>query len=291
MRNLFLGGFFLFCFSCQSDQQRTEGSPAIKSPSTPTISAPSAPALRYIVSGVWIKATYLDALARTHSPQKVASEANLADGITAFEIDLAMQHNDSVEFDAIWNNHEGGLHTLLWKPDQKSQSFPVDIRVDDTYRRLFYSFRNGDTLLTLNEYDKQHKLLETTTYRRERFQPARSLENPVLNQGLERAVNKALIAGQYSGIDSTGKPMRAVFMPDGQVTGLGGALRYDVNIDFNGGPSTGEDMLFLDSSDEKRRRDVGYRINQDTLKLYTLSIDSIEAPHLHRLLYTLVRQH
>ena len=101
-------------------------------------------------------------------------------------------------------------------------------------------------------------------------------------------MNTALVAGQYHGIDSTGKALQVVFEPDGKVKGLKDIQKYTVNIGFGGGPETGEDMFFFNIY--KQQQDIAYRIKQDTLKLYTLRSDSSGQPYLHRPFYTLVRQ-
>ncbi|WP_400193888.1 hypothetical protein [Hymenobacter sp. B81] len=268
--------------ACQTGQPDTERNPAVVQE---TITSPEAqpsvlPArrLRALLRSEWVKAAYLDALQQTHSPQMVG-ETKLAYGNMAFSPSPETQRADSVFLDVNWNNHEGSTLKLVLQPRVGTTAFPLlqDSQDEDEQMELTYAMPAGDTLLQINTYNRRRKLRESVLYRR-------------VKGGIAAAVNQALVAGAYTGVDSLGRPVRVRLGPDGLVTGLPGLKTYQVNIDFNGGPETGEDMLFCNIDNDKQRKDLGYRIAQDTLRLYSLRTDSIAAPYLHRVLYTLVRR-
>ncbi|GAB2966277.1 hypothetical protein GCM10027048_40650 [Hymenobacter coalescens] len=289
--------------ACQTGQPDSERNPtteaAADADTTATAVAPApavAPArlarqVSPLISGVWVKAAYLDALTRTRSPQAVA-EAPAATGITAFAIDLSKPRADSVAFDAILNNHEGGLLQVYLRPGRQPQSLPVsyvDYEDEGSSFELSYGRQGTDTLLQLRKYDRRNRLRESVSYRRVRFRPTNLQDEPALNQGLAYAVRQVMLAGRYTGTDSVGRAVQAQFLPDGHVSGLGSFRTYTVNIDFIG-PENNLNMLFFDQY-TARQRTLAYRITRDTLQLFAVRPD---AEHINlspgRRHYTLVRR-
>lgn len=288
--------------ACQAGQPDTERNPAAEASTDIDSAAAVAPApavaparlarqLSPLVNGVWVKAAYLDALARTRSPQAVARTPAAAD-ITAFALDLSRPQTDSVAFDAILNNHEGGAMQVYLRPGRRAQSLPVSyVDYDDQGSRyeLSYGQQAADTILRLDKYDQQNRLRESVAYRRVRFRPSGGAEEPALNQGLERAVRQAVLAGRYAGTDSLGRAVQVQFAPDGRVSGLAAFRTYDVNIDFIG-PESNLNTLFFDQYTD-RQRTLAYSFRRDTLRLYAVRPD---AEHINlqpaKLHYTLVRR-
>lgn len=286
--------------SCQTGQPDTERNPtSISALDSADVAAPAvavAPArlarqVSPLVNGVWVKAAYLDALTRTRSPQAVA-QTPAARGITAFAIDLSRPRTDSVAFDAVLNNHEGAALQVYLRPGSRAQSLPVSyVDYDDEGSRyeLTYGLQAADTVLRLDKYDRQNRRRESVTYRRIRFRPTNTPDEPALNQGLERAVRQAVLAGRYAGQDSAGRPVQAQFAADGHVSGLPPFSTYNVSIDFIG-PESNLNTVQLNPYTAQQRT-LAYRLSRDTLRLYAVRPDE---EHINlrpaRLHYTLVRR-
>ncbi|RTQ50054.1 hypothetical protein EJV47_10450 [Hymenobacter gummosus] len=287
---------FSACQTGQPDSERQPSSATVTDSSAvggaaagTSLATQIGPAIR----GVWVKAAYVDALARARSAQMVSeSEQNLDEGITAFVIEPRQLRGDRLMVYTILNNHEGGEDQLVFRNTGHPQGLEfISYGEDNGKLELAYSFRGQDTSLTLNTYNRRGRLIQAVAYRRVRFRYIVSSDSrDALGEGLQQAVHEALIAGRYGGVDSAGRSVQATFTPDGQVRGLGQFRAYEVHIDFNGGPSTGEDMVFFDLNASKRRQTLGYRFSADTLRLFSLRKDSIEQPYLYRLIYTLVRR-
>ncbi|RAK65229.1 hypothetical protein [Hymenobacter edaphi] len=286
--------------ACQTGQPDSERNPTTEASADTAAAATPAPAVAPaklarqvspLINGVWVKAAYLDALTRTRSPQAVARTPAAAD-ITAFAIDVSRPRADSVAFDAILNNHEGGALQVYLRPGRRAQSLPVsyiDYNDEGSRYELSYGLQAGDTVLRLDKYDLQNRLRQSVPYRRIRFRPTNSPAEPALNQGLERAVRQAVLAGQYAGRDSVGRPVQVQLAADGRVTGLPPFHSYDVSIDFIGPESNLNTLLFNPYSAQQRT--LAYRLSRDTLRLYAVRPD---AEHINlqpaRLHYTLVRR-
>jgi hypothetical protein len=289
-------GIVTACQTGQPDSERQPSSATVTDSAAVHGAAVSTSLAKQIgpaIRGVWVKVAYMDALARTHSARMVNEfQRNPGEGITAFVIEPRQLRGDTLLVYTILNNHEGGEDQLVFRETEHPRGLEFISYVEDGENfELAYAFRTRDTMLALNRYNRRGRLIETTAYRRVRFRPGAAPNlNEALGQGLSQSVNEALIAGRYSGVDSAGRSVQATFNPDGAVRGLGQFRTYQVHIDFNGGPTTGEDMLFFDMQNSKRRRDLGYRFAADTLRLFSLRTDSLEQPYLHRLLYTLIRR-
>jgi hypothetical protein len=288
----------LLLAACQTGQPDAERNPTVTAADSATADAPEpavAPAqlarqLSPLVNGVWVKAAFLDGLSRTRSPLAV-SGTPAGSGLTALALDLRQRRQDSVAVTAIENNHEGAALLVLLRPGRRAQALPLRYAYyeDDqgTTYELGYSRQAADTVLTLRTYDGTGRLREQTPYRRVR--PAKGRPDEVLPRSLKQAVHQAVLAGQYAGTDSAGRPAQARFDADGQVSGLGSFRRYEVNIDFIG-PENNVNKLFLDPYTD-RQRTLAFRFRGDTLRLYAVQHDA-EQINLRpaRLHYTLVRR-
>lgn len=288
--------------ACQTGQPDSERNPTTEAAAdTDTTAAAAAPTpavaparlarqLSPLVSGVWVKASYLDALSRTHSPLAV-STTPAAQDITTFALDLRRAQADSVPFDAVLGNHEGGALQVYLRAGRQAQSLPVsyvDYNDEGSSYELRYGRQNADTVLVLDKYNRQNHRRESVTYRRVLVRVSRDGVE-AMNQGLKRAVNQALLAGQYSGTDSVGQRVQVQLTPDGRVTGLAPFRSYEVNIDFVG-PQSNLDKVFFNIYTPQQRT-LAFRFSHDTLRLYAAKPDA-EQIELHpgRLHYTLVRR-
>lgn len=285
--------------ACQTGQPDTERNPTTAATSD-SINAPApavavAPAklarqLSPLMSGVWVKAAFIDALARTRSPLAVARTPAARD-ITAFSLDLRRAQADSVPFDAVLGTHEGGVWQVYLRPGRQAQALPlsyIDYSDESSRYELRYGLQNADTVLLLDKYDRQNRRRESVAYRRVIARPGRDGVE-AMNKGLNLAVNQTLLAGRYTGVDSVGQPVQVQFTPDGRVTGLAPFRTYQINVDFIGPQSNLDKVVF--NGYTPQQRDLAFRLSHDTLRLYATHPDKDEVELLlGRLHYTLVRR-
>ena len=275
----------LLCLSCQAEQPQAEQPAAAPAPVAATAPAGSRPP-----GGVWVKAAYLDALARTHSPKQVAA-LGLAAGITAFAINRSGRPDEELSVEAIEDNRRGRRYALL--PQTSGQAFRlsqgVDSAADGTRLELTYAPRQTDTLLEISQYNQANRLVAATYYRRISFQPTHDSAASALTQGLARAARVAVVAGRYRGVDAGGKPVAVSFSPDGEVEGLASWRQYGVRLLF-AGPGAKTDLLTFDDFGRGPEQEVAYRLTRDTLRLYSLRIGPYHSPLPDQVTHTLVRR-
>jgi hypothetical protein len=206
-----------------------------------------------------VSSQYLNAVARSRSPEK-ASES-FPDGPVAIFINPIPATADSIKAGVVYNMHEGGEITVLFRAGREPHSVQVKLREgDNTVSDLVYHVSSTDTTLTL--LLRATKQIKRLTYRR----ALRANGKTDLSNGVENALNKILVASSYTGTDSLGHPVQARFSANGQLTGLP-FTTYLIHTDFFS-PSIGDALIF--DSDTKRRKELAAAFGRDTLRLYTI---------------------
>ncbi|MFC7667971.1 hypothetical protein ACFQT0_11680 [Hymenobacter humi] len=218
--------------------------------------------------------------------------------VSEIHINPAARTGDSLVTELGLGNHEGGNMTLYFRAGQQANALPTSFRNYDSpgsFAELSYRVGGRDTTLQLTTFSQERKVLSRASY--QRVAGAR----PGTLGALNRAVNKLLFAGSYTGVDSLGRPVRMQFEADGRLKGLKGFKSYSVNTDFSGGPGADIDHLVLDPQTPHRKL-MGYHHRADTLRLYAAKLveprlvagsqDDYTLPELvrGRLLFTLVRR-
>ncbi|ALW85499.1 hypothetical protein AUC43_10590 [Hymenobacter sedentarius] len=288
------------CQSSKTDEQSTSGTakkPLQEAGLTPTATQADILAQRFgpILKGAWVSTAYLAAVQKTKSPLKAADAAG---EVSEIHINPAMRNADSLVADVGLGNHEGGNLTIYFRPGQQASALPTNFRDYDapgSFAELSYRVATRDTTLELTTYSNSRKVLARTAFRRVAGARLGTLGAANL------AVNQLLLAGNYTGVDSLGRPVSMQFEANGRVKGLKGFRSYTVNTDFSGGPGTEIDHLVLDPQTTHRRL-LGYSRRANTLLLYAAFMveprlvagteDDYTLPELvrGRLLFTLERR-
>ena len=240
--------------ACQSPTPETAATPPVT-----TVAQQLSP----IFSGYWVSAAYLDAVARTRSPQ--AAFAHLPAAPAALAIGSFEAQQDSVVIGAVYGMHEGGSLTL--RLPAKGPAVALSLQADysdpaGTYRELGYRIAAGDTVLLLSRrHGTTHQLLAQAAYRR--TGPATDPQH--LEPAVDRGLNQRLLARHYRGTDSLGHSVQVQFGVDGTVRGLPYQTYYIPN-DFTG-PNPGDALMF--DLYTKRQQTLAATFGRDTLKLYS----------------------
>lgn len=294
LRFLPVASLLALALSCQQKPAETTAPPPPPAPPAASVATAPTVAQRFspIISGAWVNSQYLSAVEDTRSPEK-ASES-FPDGPVAIFIKPVLATADSIQAGAVYNMHEGGELTVLFRAGREPNSVQVKLSEgDNTASDLVYHISPTDTTLTL--ISRETKQIKRLTYRR----ALRANGKTDLSNGVENALNKILVAGSYAGTDSLGHPVQARFSADGQITGLP-FTTYLVLADFFS-PSIGNELIF--DSDTRRRKELAAVFGRDTLRLYTIhetifyaaaSTDSVRVDSAYsfrrgRLRYQLVR--
>jgi hypothetical protein len=282
------------CQTGKSDEQAVtsalENPVAEKSPAAvqaEALAAQFGPILR----GGWVNADYLAAVRRTKSPLQAFE---LARPVSEVHFNPRRRTGDSLRTMMGLGNHEGAPLTVYFRPGLGLTALPTSYRDYETpasFSQLGYQISARDTTLQLTTYSKARKVLARTTLQRV---PGASLTEL---DAAQRAVNQLLLAGSYLGTDSLGRLARLQFTADGRVKGLKGFQKYDVAIDFGGGPGNDIDHIKLDVY-TRHSRPMAYRHSGDTLHLYAATLllpgpaTDLEVETLvrGRRLFTLVRR-
>jgi len=180
-----------------------------------------------IIKGNWIPTDYIAELKRTRSPYKAYE--NLL-GIASLVIDDNAAAADSLVAHVNFNNHEDGTLPIYFKPGKASNTLTTGYKYFDdpshTYE-LGYTPIATDTLLVINHYDKNGKLISFKNF--SRIGATTKPQNT--GWGIEHVVNKTLIAGSYI-IEGTKPAVNVTFTVDGKVKGFDGLESYVVGTDF-----------------------------------------------------------
>ena len=263
--------------SCKSSsKQETQDSAVIKSVETPDQSLILLQKFKPIINGVWVKSDYIDKINKTKSP---LAAADLAVGITTMAINTDLTKGDSLVVLAGYGNHEGGNAIIKFKSGKTSST--IIFNGED----LGYSIENGDTVLLVYEKIGDNKKPELVRY----------IKAPItgkpdeLGSGLYELVNKALVAGDYTFADSTGKVSKVNFSMNGKTSGLQDFKTYAIDVDLNNGPMENLDGIGFDVY-TKKHVDYTYKIIGDTLNLYSTRVNADSTEDiLDKLKYKLIR--
>ena len=210
--------------------------------------------LKPIYQGVWVKDDYIQKIKQTHS---VLAAVDLVSGITGLQIDTARLTGDSLLVPVGWDNHNPGTVTLKFKPGKNPQA--VKFGEDE----LGYSILNGDT--TLIRYQLYKGVLYKTPYRR-----AMKVDHDEnVSYAINLAINKALIAGNYSLTDARGQAHQVTFTAGGSVTGLAKFSKYVIENDLEFKPLNNLDLITFDVFTNKQTA-FSYVFKNNKLELYAV---------------------
>jgi hypothetical protein len=211
-----------------------------------------------IYQGVWVKSDYIDKVKQTHS---VLAAVDLVTGITGMQIDSNAIIGDSLEVAVGWDNQNPGSVVLKNKPVKNPQALKFG---DD---ELGYSIADGDTSLILYQV-YQNQLFKTRYHKVLNVSADRNLSD-----GINYAINKALIAGKYLLIFGPKKVSEATFTADGQVIGIEGVKKYFIENDLKPGPLKNLDLITFDEF-KSSEKTYAYLFKGDTLKLYEVKLNA-----------------
>ena len=245
-----------------------------------------------IISGYWVSADYLREVARTRSP--ATSFDRTPPGPSSLAISPFTSQKDSVKIGASYGLHEGGSLILLLRPTAQTGTLQIKApysNTDDADDEITYQTTATDTtLFFITRNRKTHQIVSKVGYRRTGM-PGKDAN---LEAGVERGLNKVLITGRYSGVDSLSQPVYAQFFTGGVVKGLP-FHKYSIQTDFTG-PNPG-DAIYFDLY-TKQQQQLAASFGRDTLKFYTIhsiigvppgKTDTTELFTSGRLRYQLIR--
>jgi len=260
---------FFFVISCQTNEKPINATPIVDKEEL-------IKNFKRIIHGSWVQTSYVADISKTKSPLK--SYKNLLDSIVEMMIDTSDIRNELL-FIGADNLHEACSFFLYFEQGLSATSFPID-SLKGNYSEIAYAITNFDTVLMINAYDKEKKIIHSAEY-------IKIPQSSVFAS--EYIVNKMLIAGTYTYINTADQPTTVIFTDDGHVTGFLGSTHYHVRTDFIDDFENNLDKMFIsniiDGDLIHRRREFAYKIEGDTLKLYNSSLGQ-----LVELKYTLVKQ-
>lgn len=273
--------------ACQRPQPEAADPTRTGETTQPALSATAAAKWQRVapfLRGVWIKTDYLTAIRRTRSA--LAASTTLSD-IVALSIDPRQAAGDSLSIGASLNNHEGASFKAILRQAQQLTSLPItwpDYEQPTNFYELSYLVAAPDTVVLLNKYNQQKRLLQSVRFSRI---PGVPFSETAPSDGLQYFVNRQLLAGTYTATDAKGNKKQVKFTPTGQVEGLDGFRQYYIATDFVVTVENNLDNLIFDLG-TKRQQDFVYTISRDTVRLYQARVQD---PDLLRgpLQYTLVR--
>jgi hypothetical protein len=231
-----------------------------------------------VIQGVWVKSDYIDKVIKTKSPLAAADKAN---GITTMYINTEKINGDSLSVDIGTGNHEGSEMILKFKPGKNKKTISFG------YSDLGYEINNGDTILVLYYFGKDKYFDPITKYSK----VLNKQSNDDLGYGMNYIINKGLISGNYILHDSVGNYSAVNFSDNGTVTGFFNYTKFNFNIDLHSDIRDNLDEIGFDY-DTKNNVSYSYKINNDTLNLYTTKVNITDTDELiiDKLKYKLVRQ-
>jgi hypothetical protein len=221
MRYFLLMTCLLMLFACQNS--RRDGPASDVTVEEATLKKQFLP----VIKGNWIPTDYIAELKITRSPYKAYENLQ---GISALVIDDSAVAGDSIVAHVNFNNHEDGTLPIYFKPGKGRNSLATGYKyfVDPSHTyELGYTLTPADTLLVINHYDKEGKLISFKNF--SRIGATTTPQNT--GWGIEHVVNKTLIAGSYI-IEGTKPAVKVTFTVDGKVTGFDGLESYIVGTDF-----------------------------------------------------------
>lgn len=203
----------------------------------------------------------------------------------AMDITTMYINSDSVKGDSIIvpvgaGNHDGSNLRLKFIPGKNKSTIVFGAG------ELSYLIEHGDTILMFSNFDEQKKhLVKTRFIRAYKREP-----NDELAYGMYYYINKILVAGNYSLIDSVGTAFKVNLSQDGKVSGFFNFKSYIINIDLNSDVNDNLDEISFETL-SNANTNFSFKINKDTLELYDMyeNVDSTKLV-LGKLKYTLIRQ-
>ncbi|WP_426670866.1 hypothetical protein ACPPVU_06450 [Mucilaginibacter sp. McL0603] len=276
---LFIAAFFL---SCRSNPKQTAKDTTTNIKPTADQTQELIKKFRPIIQGVWVKKDYIDKVIKTKSPLAAIDECR---GITIMYINTDHIKGDSLQFIAGYFNHDSGNVTIQFKPGKN----PSTILFNN--EDLSYSIENGDTTITVFQYDNQKKLIVKAKF----IKALNRQSDDDLGYGMNYMIDKGIFSGNYILTDSTGSVSKISFTNDGKVSGFLNFSEYNINIDLNNDAMDNLDMIFFrdkkKTADNNFHGDYSFKLNSDTLSLFDThpNVDSSELI-LGKRIYKLVKQ-
>jgi len=229
-----------------------------------------------VIQGVWVKADYINKVAKTKSPAEAEDEAI---GITIMNINTDKIKGDSLVVNAGYGNHEGGDAIIKFKAGKLPGA--IVFNSGD----LNYSIENGDTILITHLIDDDTKKIKIVKY----VKSLNSEPDDNLGLGMDYLINKNLIAGNYVMTDSLGNNTKVTLSALGKVTGMPGLDTYWISDDIGGEPMNNLDG-FTFNLYKKNAENYTFKIIADTLTLYNMKANADSTENvLGKMVYKFVR--
>ncbi|RZK30631.1 MAG: hypothetical protein EOO61_19030 [Hymenobacter sp.] len=244
-----------------------------------------------LLGGAWINTTYAAYLRKTHSPRQSDGHWG-SSGITEMLLDPQSYKGDSMAMSLGASNHEGlPLRYVHLRRGPVLNSWSTTAEESGSEAGLLetslrYHVNQADTLLYLDQRQKNTHRVTTTTFRKLR---GVSGTGSTFDEGLTPFINGLLFTGSHLVTDSTGHTYPVRLLVTGQVQGWPGYSMYQVNTDFVG-PFHELDTVFFDIN-QKTQQEWAFIRQGDTVRLYAVQDDTVTYKRQRgRLCYTLVRQ-
>jgi hypothetical protein len=215
------------------------------------------------LQGTWVKTDYINDVAKTKSPFKSYDKLG---GVVSLLIDARDIAADSLQVGFSLNDHEGTEFYLFLRPGLLSNTLPSNLKDYDNpanFYELGYTTNRSDTSLLLYHFSKEKKLLDSV-----RFTKVHQYVNSDgdVSEGIAWIVNKLLLAGNYSCIDSSGKSTVVNFSESGKVSGFDGFTNYMIVTDFLGPDQ--HDLLGFGNGNRADSIFYGWEMRNDSVLLY-----------------------
>ena len=279
MKNIF---YFLLItslfLSCKSNiKQEVKDSTTTSKPAATNKTQSIIAKFKPIIQGVWVEKGYIEKMIKTKSPLAAMQMAN---DFVLININIKNIKGDSLIVPN-GDTHEGSQFTIKFQ----SGKSPSTIKVLEG-GEIGYSIDKGDTTLYFSRFDEQKKRNVTTKFVR----VLQELPDGDLEFGLNYAINKAVITGNYMLTDSAGKVSKVSFGNDGKISGFSDFNTYQINFDLNSEPMDNLDEIFF-KSNKNISKDYSFKFNTDTLSLYTTHPNSDSTKLiLDKRIYKLIKQ-
>jgi len=242
------------------------------------------------IKGVWVLTDYINEIEKTKSPLKSRHKLyeNNFNTITTMVIDVANQ-SDSIEVGAGMNNHEGYDFVIYFqagKDENRLKTNIIDYDEESNFYEIGYEIKNNITYLFLYHYDKTNKLIGKTQFSK----VVEETQDNDLGFGLQYMVNKKLLSGNFTLIDSTDRKTKIKFNADGTLTGFLNFKTYYVLTDYLGAAVI-PDIDMVNFRNKENWELYAFRVVKDTILLYSVIYDEEieEAMTFDKLIYKLVR--
>ena len=235
-------------------------------------------------TGVWVLSNYIEEIKKTHSPLK--SSITLQ-GLVTLIIENSM-NNDSIIVGASLNNHEGDMFTVYSKKGSLKNTLItniIDYEEHSNSYEIGYKVNEKDTSMFLYHLTPDNKIIE----KKEFVKVANKQDDTDAGWGIQKIVNKEILSGNITLIDSTEKLISTKFNIDGTIEGYPDLKTYYILTDFAGSIETYYDGLCFNLYTENQKCYAMINHN-DTIYLYTtIEEKGYEKILLDKVMYKLIK--